>query len=696
MALQALERILRDVRTNGTHLKRVTAASAVEKISYDLYAHGDDLWLIQRATRQRMETDRHRPCAIIPRRNLRIGRKGMFVAVGSSHFGAFVTPLVRGFFGKELCRVPKAQQAELIAAGVIFGNITAHGLELYQRTTPFPLVMEADTWLQQQGLGLDKIIYLERTREAISTLERLGQVWRITPRCYSQEEMRTFLVHTCQRRETFVHYYMSVRAIHWLTYFECEKLLAISRTQPEQLRSCLREWVALTPGAEQSAMRRVRYPGHYVIDFFGVTHATSEHFLVPALERLLEGTTLGRMNDGDLVDTFEGIVRLYRHCLVRQEFAEPETTQTIQALYACVADDLEDFSMDRMDFDARRFALPGVTFHNGVPTPHPGADERTLSVVEHLRRRLSLNEHVEYINIYDLRSSKDLISGKGKSREIVFKTNRTPVPLSYVQKRLGSVREGYADYMLTRANLFRSLGADYPQFQLLASTQGGAKSKAAPFFIRSRCPGNPLAAIPPALFREDLSRGSGAESTEVVLKLAELYGSVAAQNLAVKKYVATPTPTCRFGMGKEIFEFVYDPFLHRPMPTRAQGCSLRGTMGWPNYECSEVNLQEAHRFYLKAYAAAAGHYWEQHKEACTLNECVSAFFDGFERKIEAMNWAYQQQKQSFDSFNPELNPIYHFREKFDFALWSLQRAAEELPTLREHFLDYVRDCFIKV
>ncbi|MCI6590671.1 MAG: hypothetical protein MSB12_06250, partial [Lentisphaeraceae bacterium] len=68
----------------------------------------------------------------------------------------------------------------------------------------------------------------------------------------------------------------------------------------------------------------------------------------------------------------------------------------------------------------------------------------------------------------------------------------------------------------------------------------------------------------------------------------------------------------------------------------------------------------------------------------------------FERRVEAMYWNYSQNKANFDAFNPRLHPRYTFRAKLDFALWALERAAQDLPALREHFMDYVRDAMIRV
>ncbi len=702
MAIKAFEQMVRDIRMHGTRLRKVEAESTMGVRIFDVYAYHDDLFLLQREdsdpTPKRHGKGigaRRRPIVMIQKRDLKIATKGWLFAVGTGNFGSILTPLFSGSLGETICHIPKSRRSEVLQYKVVLANLTRRGVEFLQRDTEFSIIRLADTWLQTLGYSLADVSYCERSPTALATMEKLGQVWRIHPRVYTIEEMHEAIGRVWQRREAGTHYFVSVRGIHWLVYPEFCRVVERARKSPRQALACLREWVALTAGENQSALRRQKYPGRHIIEFFGLPREAMERFILPSLERLLEGITLGRMNADDVADTLEGLARLYKHLILSPNDLDLDHPDTVQSLYALISDDVK-VKDERIDFDARRIALPGVTFHNGDPSPHPGVDRQTLTVVNHLVRRLSLNEHAEFINIYDVRSAKKLASGSGQSREIVLKTNRIPVPISYIQKRLGSVRAGYANYMLTRANVFRALGADYPHFQLLTVVSHGQQHGETPYFLRTRCPGNPLSAIPPEFFRSDPTNPVGAESPEVVLKLAELFGSAAAQNLVVKKYIPGNPPSCRFGQDKEIFDFVYDPFMHRPMPAGVQICSIRGTMGWPSLVPNSTNLRDFHRFYLKAYASVAGNYWRSHAEACTLNECASAFFDGLERKIEAMLWTYHSNKHDFDTFNPELRSIYNFRAKLDFALWALERSAKDLAPLREYFMDYVRDVFVKV
>jgi hypothetical protein len=591
--------------------------------------------------------------------------------------------------------VPQNRRSEVIARKVVLANLTPKTIDLLQRDTEFNLLAEADQWLQGYHLGLEHIRYFERTPAVLAYTERLGQLWRVRPQVYALEEMRETLERAYQLLESDTHFYVSVRGIRWLTYAEFMRIAGLARTAPEVIKGALHEWVAMPSGTNQSAMRSLKFAGRHAMEFFGIPRDAAELYLIPALERMLEGILLKRMNADDVADTLEGVGLLFKKSLTSPAFADANSDESVRALYDLISDDVTSISTT-MDFDARKIALPGATFHNGIPVFHPGIDKQSRAVVEYLTQRLSHNEYAEYINICDVRSAKALSSGSGQSREIVMKTNRTPVPNAYVQKRLGSVRSGYANYMLTRANVFRALGADYPFFQLISVTSHDQHKEETPYFIRSRCPGDPLDAISPALFRVDPNNPESNEDPNVVLKLAELYGWAAAQNLVVKKFIPGDNPTCRFGRGKEIFEFIYDARYHRPMPARVRVCSIRGTMGWPNLTRNSTNLRDVHKFYLHAYAIAMGTFWRQHAEACTLNECASAFFNGFERKMEAMQWTYYSDRKNFDTFDPGLRQTYNFRARLDFALWGLERAGKDLPALREHFMDHVRDVFVRV
>ena len=194
---------------------------------------------------------------------------------------------------------------------------------------------------------------------------------------------------------------------------------------------------------------------------------------------------------------------------------------------------------------------------------------------------LSAGELIEDVNIYELRNGEMESADKIKTREIVFKTNRRPLRSSMIEKGLAQRRYGYGDYLLARVHAFRSLGIDIGEYRLLSRSEsgGGRRMK---YFLRQRCPGEPLNVIKPDVvgIRSRGIRIKGVDR-EFVLAIASLLGNSAAQNLAMKKYIPV-LRSCRFGVGKEIFEIGYDVQTGRELPVKGMSCSSRGALGWNN------------------------------------------------------------------------------------------------------------------
>lgn len=691
---RSFDELMKRVRESGMRLRELTTETARGTIALTCYRYKRDLYLIPQ-TGHAYRKGRRYPVVLIKKKDLGIGKEGYFFAYCEGNFSTLLTPLLTGRFGKELCHLPADKRTTTLLHRVVYAHRTQAGIEFVQRDTDFELLLQADQWFQGHRFQLNECLFFERTPQVLKYAEENGILWRVRPRVYSVEEMKATVDRSWQQAESLAHYYVSVRGVHWLSYEEFLRIASFAHHHTDHVYECLQEWVKVPHGKAMSAMCRPK-ANHHAIEFLGINREEAEVYLIEPLTKIYEAMTHGLMRPADVSDAFIALARIYSRLLHDQRFADLSQPAMIEMLYARVMDDDTEQKDEEVDFDDRRIAVPGVSFVNGRATQHPGIDEHTLRIVNHLIERLSFNEKAIYINVFVVRSSKTLTSESARSREIVIKTNRTPVPISYIQKKLGSVRVGYADYTLARANVFRALGADLPMIEVMTVTgEASSAREETPYFLRTRCPGDPISAISPAWFKINVNHANGAEEPDVVLALAQLYGSTAADNLVSKKFLPREG-ICRFGKGKEIFEFVYDPFKRRLMPTRAQTCSIRGTMGWPNIEQTEDNLNEVHRFYLNAFAQVLANYWRDHADACTLNECANAFFDGFTRKIEAMHWTYLQNKASFDVFDPGLRAGYNFREKLDFALWSLSEAANRLSQLREDFLDAVRANLIRV
>jgi hypothetical protein len=230
----------------------------------------------------------------------------------------------------------------------------------------------------------------------------------------------------------------------------------------------------------------------------------------------------------------------------------------------------------------------------------------------------------------------------------------------------------YGSYMLARVQAFKSLGVNFGEYRLLMRLDSHA-GREMNYFIRNRCPGEPLDDIPVRLFQCAGILGSSAsdEDPDVVLALGGLLGNAAAQNIALKKYLPE-TGGCRFGDGKEVFEFGYDIESRREMPLRVMLCSIRGALGWPDLAYTDRNLNALYDFYFDVYARVLHRFWKKHQKTVGLKKLAHRFFDGFTFKPREMHWNYSVRREQFDAFDPRLPPNYAFSKKWRFALWSLE------------------------
>lgn len=690
---RTFEAIFETICQVGNRIRELVIETPRGQLLLSCYRHQGDIFLLPSHGLIYHRARRY-PAIVMKQADLKIANKGWFFALCEGNFSTLLTPLFSGGLGHDLCQITSGNRSETLLHRVVYMNRSKKGFDLYQRETFFDLFIEADAWLQSIGFGPQQCRFYERTPEILAYTRQHGLMWRVRPRVYSIEEKRETIAHAWQQAESIAHYYVSVRGVHWLSYEVFAHVVDLSTKCLDSTIMCLEEWVGVPRGKALAAMCRPKANRH-AIEFLGVKREAAEVYLIMPLTILLSEIRANHLTKEDIIDALTALKYFFKKLLIDPRYEHTNTPEMVEELYTLLVDDstVKQPTQAVIDFDARRMAVPGVSFDEGRIIPHPGVDRHTLMIVHHLSQRLSFNEKIESINVFVVRSTKTLTSESSRSREIVIKTNRTPVPISYIQKKLSSVRMGYSDYLLARANVFRALGADLPIFEVLTIDTKG-QSEETPYFLRTRCPGDPLNAIPDDYFKINTENLNGAEDPDVVLALAQLYGSAAADNLAAKKYIPKEKIS-RFGIGKEIFEFIYDPFKHRMMPARVQTCSIRGTLGWSDLTQSEANLQDAHRFYLHHYAAVLGDYWRGHSDACTLNECANAFFDGFMRKLKALNWAYMQNKLNFDTFDPHLRATYNFREKLNFAFWSLTRATEDLLQLREYFLDAVRAVFIR-
>jgi len=335
-------------------------------------------------------------------------------------------------------------------------------------------------------------------------------------------------------------------------------------------------------------------------------------------------------------------------------------------------------------FDDRRTAIPGATYVDGRPVFHPGADDRSEVLLSNIRALMSKDEKIEYANVYELRTEGDESPvGTGRTREIVYKTNRGPLEHSMIEKRFSRSSKDYSSYMLARIECFKALGMSLSDYRILRRRQPSGK-RMLDYYIRRRLDGEPMDAIPANYFCN--VDDSSIEEKEVVLALATLMGDAAAQNMAMKKFdPASESPL--YGIGKEIYEFEYDIIAERVVPKAVATCSVRGSFGWPDISMTDENLNAMMNFYLGYYAHALKIYQKRHK--VTMAEVADRFMGGFEFRTHAMEWQLSVMRDKLEDFNPGLSGVYQFDRKWRFAMWALERQERRLPILRHLFYQKV-------
>ena len=205
------------------------------------------------------------------------------------------------------------------------------------------------------------------------------------------------------------------------------------------------------------------------------------------------------------------------------------------------------------------------------------------------------------------------------------------------------------------------------------------------FFLRDKCPGEPLQYVKPAMLNSDiLDQKSAADIRASVMALCSLLGNAAAQNLVMKKYLPD-CDSCRFGEGKEIYEVAFDVQSGREIPLSVKFCSVRGALGWEDSTCSEENINSVFEFYLTKFAETLVEFSSEYIEIASLYDCTERFFTGFECKTKEMFWNYMTNRDAFDNFDPRLSANYAFRKKWKFVLWALDRQHQCMEQLHEQF-----------
>ena len=680
-------------RTEGQRrATTVTTRAMGRRRTFTAYDMGEDTFVFEKGVWT--DLDAHASVLLARKSDLRHGARGHVMTVTTGNHSVAALPLLQGQFW-DLSRIASPKRGEVMTRAVLCGNVVGGKLELSQRDVPCRLLVELDGWLTGTlKFALGDVVMLERTSEALEHYRSVGQEWRVKPLAWTEREMSVALRASRKCISTDLTYYHSSRGVHFLSYPDFHAFAELARIDFPSFRAQLRELTSVFEGHSTSFLRQPKLHGHHEVELFGLRRGMALTRLVPELEKLMEKIVLRRTTQEAAAARIAEIDALYKSLLTRPELADDTSDAFVETLYMHLTGEIYSVMGEGSTpaFDDRRTALPGATFVDGRPAFHPGVDARSEVLLSSLRALMSKDEYVEYANVYELRTDPDgddgPAIGAGRTREIVYKSNRSPVVSSLVEKRLSQSGRGYGSYVIARVQAFTALGVGLAQYRLLRRNFHG-KSNPFDYFIRTRCEGEPLADIPAGYFQMagEFGGAEAGEDPQVVTALAFLMGDAAAQNLVMKKYDPVGK-TCLYGTGKEIYRFGYDIEAGRLMPKSVSCCSVRGSLGWPDVSLTESNLDAICRFYISFYAKTLAAFAERHP-VVPMADLGKRFFAGFEFRLRAMEWQFTIQRDSFENFDPHLPPRFGFLVKWRFILWALERHVRRVNVLRRAFLDRI-------
>lgn len=636
---------------------------------------------------------------------------GNILMLSTGNHAITALPLLSGEFW-DFPNPSDERRAEVMQHEMVSANYVGDTIEISQRGIPTTSVIEADEWLQGLGCPMNKIVILDRVNETLDHYSRRGQEWRVKPLAWTMEEIENALRGSIARMHSCIRYYHNVKGVHFLTFPDLINWGSkIESDYPEFLQG-LTELAATRSDAPQGNLLLKKYHDHHEIEFFGLLPGVALKKIVPLIFDLYRYTAETSCSPRDVQERFNAIALTFHTSLVHPDLGNENTLTFKETLYRNITGEVYQDQHDSMSrsFDDMRKALPGATYtklllgkapiiprggmgtSNRQPTQqrtlHEGVDMRTIAILDAVENSISPGDRIEYVNIYEIRSftSDRVRIGDGKTREIVFKTEWNPLPNRIIEKRLALKSTGYGAYTIARTHAFRALGIAFGLHRMVARNDGSTGD--INYFTRQRYPGEPLNALPPSSFydRDPMTGRYNAEreSRDVVRHLAILTGSAAAENLILKKW---KDGSIRFGEGKEIVEFGYNIQHARQMPIRGWLCSVRGTMGWPHWEMTDENLENALQFYIPQYARVAANYAHQHPVASS-KEIGDAFLEGFQAQTRKICWNYTSSREQFDAYEPKIYKDFHFQEKWRFALWSLERQRDLLAHICDIFWNH--------
>ena len=257
--MNAIRQLLKKVKSTGTRLAgQVKTVSMGRERVFEAYNLGDDTFVFERGVSARLA---ERPSVlVVDRRWLRRRGRGKVMTVTTGNHAVAAMPLLDGRFWK-LSSLPVSRRSDVMTSAILCANIVDGRLEVSQRDVPTPELVSLDRWLvDAAGLGLGGVVMLDRNESALDHYRRLGQEWRVKPLVWTEKEMLTQLAASRKRISSKTRYYHSSRGVHFLTYPEFMRLVALAETAPADFVAGLREIVSIFEGNTVSLVwEKVRY-----------------------------------------------------------------------------------------------------------------------------------------------------------------------------------------------------------------------------------------------------------------------------------------------------------------------------------------------------------------------------------------------------------------------------------------------------
>lgn len=666
-AYKFIARVRQQAKRKNTY---ATITSGGRQRSFVAYDWGTDTFIFERDV-WKIKPE-HAPVVIVRKDALIEGREGRIMCVTTGSHSVASIPLLKGLFWN-LGRVADKDKSFVMTKRVVCSNFVGDNIEISQRDVPIDEIFDTDDWLRGLGWSLTNVVIAERSGSAVECYRKLGQEWRIKPLVWTRAEMDTALAAVRTRIHSKFSYYHNVKGVHFLAYEDFAALVPLCATDFDAVKDCINELVSPSEVGDVPALRDHKFHGHHEIELFGIRDPLASERVTSLIEELQKSFSDPEFTSEKAAAALNGICSVFHSSLSFPDLADKSTDLFVSSMYKHLTGEVYNGSNDLIvpAFDDRKTALPGVTFRGGKQDVHPGADNRTRAIIDYAESLLSHGEQIEYANVYELHLDDRIPLGKGPTREIDFKTNRMPVSMRLIEKRLAHQGIEYANYMLARVQAFQALGIAFVGHHLLSRQDKTTGDSC--YFVRERCPGYALNKISKNRFQRPTGEnGIFKDFPDAILMTAAQAGKAAAQVLAVKKYLPGSNPV-HFNEGKEILEFAYDLNYSCEMPAKIRLCSIRGSLGWPCIDKTPENIEVCFDTYAESFAATIVDIWRKHQRAVTLDQVVKHFNEGFSLTTRELYRNYASQRELFTQFDPGLRSIFKFVPKWNFALWALEQ-----------------------